>query len=181
MAADPTPHRAHGSAPVSFAPLGVKILSVSDTRDLASDTSGAYLEQTLLAAGHRVLERRVVKDEVGPIRGAISEWVREDGVFAIIVTGGTGVLPRDVTPEAVEPLYDKPLPGFGELFRALSYAEIGAAAIQSRASAGLVAGRVVFLFPGSANACRLALEKIVLPQLDARTPPCSFASLLGGC
>lgn len=169
---------AHGAVRPPFRPLGLKILTVSDTRDLASDASGAYLETALTAAGHKVLERRVVRDEEESIRGVVRTWTGEAGLFAILVTGGTGVLPRDVTPEALEPLYDKFLPGFGELFRALSFQEIGAAAIQSRASAGLVEGCVVFLLPGSTNACRLALEKIILPQLDARTPPCSFASLL---
>jgi molybdenum cofactor biosynthesis protein B len=145
---------------------------------LDEDKSGALLERGLTEAGHRVLERRVVHDEVEAIRGAVREWSAAADTFAILVTGGTGATARDVTPEAVEPLYDKCLPGFGELFRALSYAEIGAACIQSRASAGLIAGRVVFLLPGSTGACRLALEKILLPQLDARTAPCSFASLL---
>jgi molybdenum cofactor biosynthesis protein B len=174
-----SPHiGAHGAIRPPFRPLGLKILTVSDSRDLASDLSGAFLETALGAAGHRVLERRVVRDEAELIRGTISSWTGEREVFAILVTGGTGVLPRDVTPEAIEPLYDKILPGFGELFRALSFEEIGAAAIQSRASAGVVGGCVVFLLPGSTKACRLALEKIILPQLDARTPPCSFASLL---
>ena len=184
MAIDPAPAtahaHAHGAGAPAFRPLGVKILTVSDTRDLAADRSGAWIEAALTAAGHRVLERQVVKDEAAEIRETVRRWSAEPAVFAILVTGGTGVLPRDVTPEAVEPLYDKILPGFGELFRALSFQEIGAAAIQSRASAGLVGGRVVFLLPGSTNACRLALEKIILPQLDARTPPCSFASLLCG-
>jgi molybdenum cofactor biosynthesis protein B len=170
--------RAHGGAAPAFRPLGLKILTVSDTRDLAADKSGAWLEQAFRAAGHRVLERKVVRDEVEEIRAAVRAWTAEPEVFVVLVTGGTGVLPRDVTPEAVEPLFEKALPGFGELFRALSYQEIGAAAIQSRAAAGLVRGRPVFLLPGSTNACRLAAEKILLPQLDARTPPCSFAGLL---
>lgn len=180
MTADHPSAAAHGAVRPVFRPLGLKILTVSDTRDLAADRSGAYLETALTAAGHRVLERRVVRDEAPAIREAVRGWAAEPEVFAILVTGGTGVLPRDVTPEAIEPLYDKILPGFGELFRALSYQEIGAAAIQSRASAGLVGGCVVFLLPGSTNACRLALEKIIRPQLDASTPPCSFASLLCG-
>jgi len=173
-------NHAHGHARPPFRALGLKILTVSDTRGRAEDRSGDFLEAGLTAAGHRVLERRIVKDEAAEIRAAVQAWAAEPEVFAILVTGGTGVLPRDVTPEAVEPLYDKFLPGFGELFRALSFQEIGAAAIQSRASAGLIGGRVVFLLPGSVNACRLALEKIILPQLDAGTPPCSFASLLCG-
>lgn len=178
MSADSAHARAHGAAAANFRPLGIRILTVSDSRGLAEDKSGALLERGLTEAGHRVLERRVVRDEVAEIRAAVQQWTASADTFAVLVTGGTGVTPRDVTPEAVEPLYDKPLPGFGELFRALSFQEIGAASIQSRASAGMVAGRVVFLLPGSTGACRLALEKILLPQLDARTAPCSFASLL---
>lgn len=178
MSSDHSPTGAHGAARPSFRPVGLKILTVSDTRALAADRSGDCLESALTAAGHRVLERKIVRDEAGDIRETVRRWSEEPEVFAILVTGGTGVLPRDVTPEAVEPLYDKQLPGFGELFRALSFQEIGAAAIQSRASAGMVNDRVVFLLPGSTNACRLALEKIILAQLDARTLPCSFASLL---
>ena len=117
-------------------------------------------------------------DEIAAIRTAVSAWCALPQVRAVIVTGGTGVTERDVTPEALEPLFDKPLAGFGELFRMLSYAEIGAAAIQSRATAGLVRGRVIFAVPGSTGACRLALEQIILPQLDARTAPCSFAGLM---
>lgn len=169
---------AHGGGRPAFRALGLKILTVSDTRGRAEDRSGDFLESSLTAAGHRVLERKIVPDEVAQIRAAVQAWAAEPEVFAILVTGGTGVLPRDVTPEAVEPLYDKSLPGFGELFRSLSFQEIGTAAIQSRASAGLVGGCAVFLLPGSVNACRLAVEKILIPQLDAGTPPCSFASLL---
>jgi molybdenum cofactor biosynthesis protein B len=177
MPAEPRAHE--HAAPPAFAALGVRILTVSDTRGPAEDRSGDLLERGVREAGDRALERRVVRDEVEAIRAAVRAWSGAPDTFAILVTGGTGATPRDVTPEAVEPLYEKALPGFGELFRALSFQEIGAAAIQSRASAGLVGGRVVFLLPGSTGACRLALERIILPQLDARTAPCSFASLLG--
>ncbi|MDA1259296.1 MAG: molybdopterin-binding protein [Planctomycetota bacterium] len=170
---------AHGGQAREFVALGVAVLSVSDTRTLESDASGALIAAELLAAGHRLVERRVVRDDGAEIRDAVNGWCSDPLVRAVIVTGGTGVTTRDVTPEALEPLYEKVLSGFGELFRMLSYAEIGAAAIQSRASAGLVRGRVVFVVPGSTGACRLALEKIILPQLDARTKPCSFAGLLG--
>jgi molybdenum cofactor biosynthesis protein B len=171
------PH-AHGAAPRAFVPLDVAVLSVSDTRTLTTDRSGAWIAEQLMAAGHRLVERRVVPDEIAAIRTAVSAWCALPQVRAVIVTGGTGVTARDVTPEALEPLFDKPLAGFGELFRMLSYAEIGAAAIQSRATAGLLRGRVIFAVPGSTGACRLALEKIILPQLDARTAPCSFAGLM---
>lgn len=125
-----------------------------------------------------VLPRRVWSAGRDAIRAAVAAWCDDPAVHVVVVTGGTGVTRRDVTPEAVEPLYDKPLPGFGELFRALSYDEIGAATIQSRASAGVARGTLVFLLPGSTNACRLAVERILLPQLDARTRPCNFARLL---
>lgn len=169
---------AHGGSPRAFLPLGVAVLSVSDTRTLETDRSGAWLAEQVAAAGHALIERRVVPDEAEPIRAAVNAWCAHPRVRAVIVTGGTGVTERDVTPDALEPLFDKQLAGFGELFRMLSYQEIGAAAIQSRATAGVIRGRVVFVVPGSTGACRLALEKIILPQLDARTAPCSFAGLM---
>lgn len=161
-----------------FLPLSFAVLTVSDTRDLASDTSGAFLEQGLEAAGHRLVERIVVQDEGEEIRKQVVAWASAAEPAVILITGGTGITARDVTPESVEPLYEKALPGFGELFRWLSYEDIGAATIQSRASAGVVQGTLVFLLPGSTGACRLALEKILLPQLDSRTRPCSFAGLM---
>lgn len=170
--------RAHDGVTRAFVPLGVAVLSVSDTRTLATDRSGAWIADQLTAAGHVLVERRVVRDDAAEIRAAVAGWCALPQVRAVIVTGGTGVTTRDVTPEALEPLFDKALSGFGELFRMLSYAEIGAAAIQSRATAGLLRGRVVFAVPGSTGACRLAMEKIILPQLDARTAPCSFAGLM---
>lgn len=179
MNADPSASapRAHGDGPRVFVPLGVAVLAVSDTRDLAEDRSGALIAGLLEGAGHRVVERRVVRDVIAEIRAAVEGWCADPRVRAVIVSGGTGVTPRDVTPEALEPLFDKPLPGFGELFRMLSWEEIGAAAIQSRATAGLVRGRPVFALPGSTGACRLGLERILLPQLDTRTAPCSLAAL----
>ncbi|TAH37146.1 MAG: molybdenum cofactor biosynthesis protein B [Planctomycetota bacterium] len=169
---------AHGADGAGFVALGAAVLVVSDTRDLDTDASGKYLEQQLAAAGHRCVERRVVKDEIEAVRAAVAAWCQRDEVRVILVTGGTGVTPRDVTPEALEPLFEKALPGFGELFRQLSFQEIGSSAIQSRATAGILRGRLVFALPGSRGACRLALEQIILPQLDARTLPCSFPTLL---
>ncbi len=169
---------AHGGSPRAFVPLGVAVLSVSDTRTLETDHSGAWIAEQITTAGHPLIERRVVRDDAAEIRAAVASWCAHPQVRAVIVTGGTGVTERDVTPEALEPLFDKALAGFGELFRMLTYSEIGTAAIQSRATAGLVRGRVVFVVPGSTGACRLALEKIILPQLDARTQPCSFAGLM---
>lgn len=169
--------KAHGGKERPFLPLKVRILTISDSRDLSTDKSGALLEDLCEQAGHRVSLRQVIPDEESLIQQTVRAWASGEEVDVILVTGGTGITERDVTPEAVEPLYDKVLPGFGELFRHLSFAEIGTACIQSRASAGLIYKTVVFLMPGSTGACRLAAESIILPQLDARTRPCSFAEL----
>lgn len=174
--ADPT-HKAHEGVDGSFLPQRIGILTVSDTRTLETDKSGDLLEQLATEAGHQVCMRKVVTDDLESIRAEVRAWAQAGEADAILVTGGTGVTRRDVTPEAVEPLYDKALPGFGELFRQLSYEEIGTACIQSRASAGLVGRSLVFLLPGSTGACRLGAEQIILPQLDATTRPCSFVDL----
>jgi molybdenum cofactor biosynthesis protein B len=154
------PHRQAAPQRVS-----VCILTVSDTRTLETDTGGARVAELLAAAGHAVAGREIVRDEAAAIGAALRAALRRDGVDAVILTGGTGVAPRDVTPEAVEPLLDRVVPGFGELFRMLSYQEIGSAALLSRALAGLAAGRVVFVLPGSRGAVQLAMEKLVLPEL----------------
>jgi molybdenum cofactor biosynthesis protein B len=161
-----------------FKALVTVVLTVSDTRTRETDTSGAHVESELVRAGHRVAERRVVKDELVTIRAALEGFVADPSVDVVIATGGTGITQRDVTPDALAPLVTKAIPGFGELFRMLSYAEIGAATIQSRAEAALCGGTLVFALPGSTAAVRLALEKIILPQLDSRTRPCNFAELL---
>lgn len=159
-------------------PLQIAIVTVSDTRTLDTDKSGGLLMDQLLAAGHVIALRRIVKDDVDTIRSAISAGIDAPLVDVVITTGGTGITQRDVTPEALAPLVTKPIPGFGELFRYLSYADIGAATIQSRAEAALCGTTLVFLLPGSTGAVKLALEKIILPQLDARTKPCNFVDLL---
>jgi len=159
-------------------PLRVAVLTVSDTRTLETDTSGALAARELESAGHVLAERRIVADDIDAIRGAFQSFAARADVDVVIATGGTGVTARDVTPDALAPLVTKPIPGFGELFRFLSYAEIGAATIQSRAEAALCGTTLVFALPGSTGAVRLALEKIVLPQLDGRTKPCNFAELL---
>lgn len=170
---------AHGkSAPPSFQPLGIAILTVSDSRTLAEDRSGQLLQDGFEAAGHRVEHREVVPDEIPAIQAATQAQLGRAEVQTVVVTGGTGMTPRDVTPEALEPLFEKAIPGFGELFRALSLQDIGTAMMQSRACAGMVAGKVVWALPGSTGACRLALEEILIPQLDSRTKPCSVSSLL---
>lgn len=174
---DQQPQKAHGGTERAFLPLAIKVLTVSDSRTLQTDKSGALLQDLCEAAGHQVLLREVHPDEASVLQEKVRAWSAEDAVDVILITGGTGVTRRDVTPEAIEPLFDKALHGFGELFRHLSFAEIGTACIQSRASAGLIGRTIVFLMPGSTGACRLAAEDIILPQLDARTRPCSFAEL----
>ncbi|MDJ0849806.1 MAG: molybdenum cofactor biosynthesis protein B [Myxococcota bacterium] len=149
------------------APLHVPtaVVTVSDTRTLETDTGGSLVEELLVAAGHPVVARSIVRDEGPAIEAGLRELLARDDVRAVVLTGGTGVAPRDVTPDTVEPLLERVVPGFGELFRMLSYEEIGSAALLSRALAGLVAGRVVFVLPGSRGAVRLGLEKLVVPEL----------------
>jgi molybdenum cofactor biosynthesis protein B len=163
---------------IAFVPLGTAVLSVSDTRTLETDTSGALIASRLSEAGHRLSSRGIEKDDLLSIRSRVQALAADPTVDVVVVTGGTGVTRRDVTPEAIEPLVTKLIPGFGELFRFLSYAEIGPATIQSRAFAALCGRALVFALPGSTAAVRLALEKILLPQLDRRTRPCNFAELL---
>jgi len=141
------------------------VITVSDTRTAETDTGGALLAERLAAAGHTVAGREIVPDEPDVIAGAVRAALAREGVRAIVVTGGTGVAPRDVTPESVEPLLDRVIPGFGELFRMLSWEDVGSAALLSRALAGMARGRVVFVLPGSRGALRLALEKLILPEL----------------
>lgn len=158
--------------------LRVAVLTVSDTRTEETDGSGRLIAERIAAAGHTLVEKLIVPDEVARLRAAVTRWIQGDALDVVLVTGGTGITARDVTPEALEPLVTKAIPGFGELFRYLSFAEIGAATIQSRAFAGLCGQVLLFALPGSTNAVRLALEKIVIPQLDLRTRPCNFAELL---
>jgi molybdenum cofactor biosynthesis protein B len=145
--------------------LAAAVLTVSDTRTLESDSGGALLVELLAGAGHRVVERGIVTDDVEAIRRAVCAALAREDVDVVLLTGGTGVAPRDVTPEALAPLLEREIPGFGELFRALSYQEIGSAALLSRALAGTARGRVVVALPGSRAAIRLALEKLLLPEL----------------
>lgn len=161
-----------------FVPLNVAVLTVSDSRQAATDTSGDLLEAKATEAGHRVVAREIVRDDVYQLRAIFSSWIADSQVQVILSTGGTGVTGRDSTPEAVEPLLDKRIEGFGELFRQISLEEIGPSTIQSRAFAGLANGTFVFCLPGSTGACRTAWERILLSQLDARTRPCNFAQLI---
>ena len=162
----------------AFIPVHVAVLTVSDTRTTENDTSGAYVADRLAQEGHRIVARTIVKDVEAEIRAQLQAWISDDGIEVIVATGGTGVTPRDVTPEALAPLVTKPIPGFGELFRWISYSEIGTSTIQSRAEAALCGSTYVFLLPGSTNGVRTALDKILVPQLDHRTGPCNFVMLL---
>ena len=157
--------------------LAVAVLTVSDTRTEATDKSGQILVQGLEESGHRLKEKVIVKDDVYQMRAVFSRWIADPEVDVIMSTGGTGIGGRDSTPEAILPLLDKPIEGFGELFRAISMEEIGASAIPSRAVAGLTNKTLVFCLPGSSGACRTGWERILKQQLDSRTRPCNFAQM----
>lgn len=161
-----------------FLPLGIAVLTVSDTRDETADTSGRLLVERLTAAGHRVFEKRIVKDDVYAIRAAVSAWIAAPGCNVVLTTGGTGVTGRDGTPEAVEVLLDKTIDGFGEMFRALSFQQIGTSTIQSRALAGVANATYVFCLPGSSGACALGWDELIAKQLDYRTRPCNLVELM---
>lgn len=165
------------SANTDFIPLHLCVLTVSDSRTLADDKSGDYLTQALAAQGHKLSERLVVPDDRYQLRAIVSRWIADSSIDGVLVTGGTGFTGRDSTPEALLPLLDKEMPGFGELFRAISFEEIGTSSLQSRAFAGLANGTFVFCLPGSTSACTTAWEKIIRAQLDARTKPCNLATL----
>jgi molybdenum cofactor biosynthesis protein B len=165
------------TAAPEFLPLNVCVLTVSDTRTADNDSSGDWLAQALADDGHRVYERDLLPDDRYRLRARVSAWIADPDVDGILVTGGTGFTGRDSTPEALLPLLDKPMPGFGEMFRAVSVEEIGTSALQSRAFAGLANATFLFALPGSTSACRTAWEKIIRHQLDARTRPCNLATL----
>jgi molybdenum cofactor biosynthesis protein B len=166
------------SAAGAFRPLAIGVLTISDSRTAADDRSGDLLALRIAAAGHRVAARRIVPDHRATIEETLRTWVADPGIEAIISTGGTGVTGRDVTPEAVRAVIEKEVEGFGELFRWLSYAKIGASTIQSRALAGIAQGTLIFALPGSPGACRDAWDDILVHQLDGRTRPCNFVELL---
>jgi molybdenum cofactor biosynthesis protein B len=161
-----------------FLALGVAVLTVSDTRTEAEDRSGGYLKGAVEAAGHRLVEKAIVRDDIYEMRAVFSRWIADPQVQVVLSTGGTGVTGRDSTPEAIQPLLDKPIEGFGELFRQLSFEEIGASTVQSRCVAGVANATFVFCLPGSSGACRTAWTRILEPQLDRRTRPCNFALLV---
>ncbi|WP_276669117.1 molybdenum cofactor biosynthesis protein B [Thalassolituus oleivorans] len=158
-----------------FIPLTVSILTVSDTRNRANDTSGNYLADAVSNVGHNIREKAIVVDNIYKIRSQLSSWIADEVTQVIIITGGTGFTERDSTPEAAAPLFDKTVDGFGELFRQLSYEDIGTSTIQSRALAGLANDTLIFCIPGSTSACRMGWEKIIKSQIDSRHKPCNFA------
>ncbi|NIM70978.1 MAG: molybdenum cofactor biosynthesis protein B [Xanthomonadales bacterium] len=162
-----------------FIPLNIAVLTVSDTRTRENDSSGDTLETLLTDAGHRCAERRICTDDVGEIASRVAGWVADPGIHVVITTGGTGMTARDSTPEAVAPLFERTIEGFGELFRQLSFAEIGSSTVQSRCTAGLANRTLIFCLPGSPNACRTGWNGILREQLDARHRPCNFVSQTG--
>jgi molybdopterin adenylyltransferase len=161
-----------------FLPLNIAVLTISDSRTAATDKSGQYLVEQLTNTGHQLTEKTIVPDNIYQIRAQISTWIAQTDLPVILTTGGTGLTGRDITPEAILPLLDKEIPGFGELFRMISYGEIKTAAIQSRVFAGVANGTYIFCLPGSTGACRTAWEGILQAQLDRRSRPCNFADLM---
>lgn len=159
-------------------PLRVAVLTVSDTRDEATDKSGALLVERLRGAGHELAARAIVRDDIYAIRAIVSAWIADPKVEVVITTGGTGLTGRDGTPEAIAPLLDKEIDGFGELFRTISYEEIGASSLQSRCLAGVANATYIFCLPGSSGACATGWDKLIAPQLDYRTRPCNLAELM---
>ena len=161
-----------------FLPLRIAVLVVSDTRTAETDTSGKTLAQRLTQAGHTLSEKCIVPDDIYQIRAVLSRWIVDPAVDIVLTTGGTGLTGRDGTPEAVKPLFDKLIEGFGEMFRWVSYEEISTSTIQSRVTAGVANGTYIFCLPGSSGACRTGWDKILAAQLDIRTRPCNFVEML---
>ncbi len=161
-----------------FIPVTMCVLTASDSRTEADDKSGKTLVERALGAGHLVKEKAITPDDVYQIRAVVSRWIADAQVQVIVTTGGTGITGRDGTPEAIRPLLDKEIDGFGEMFRAISYDEIGASSLQSRAVAGVANGTYVFSLPGSTGACRTAWDKLIVHQLDYRTRPCNLVEMM---
>ncbi len=158
--------------------VNITVLTVSDTRTDENDKSGDTLAERIKKAGHRLVEKRIVKDEISLLQATLKEWIDSPEVDVVISTGGTGVTGRDVTPEAFEALYEKPIPGFGELFRQLSYENIKTSTIQSRATAGVAKGTFLFALPGSTGACKDGWDMILVHQLDSTHKPCNLVELM---
>ncbi len=163
---------------IPFRPLNLALLTVSDSRDPSTDRSGDLLAARVIGAGHRLVDRAIVKDDIEAIVARLRGWIDDPAIEVVISTGGTGVTGRDVTPEALARVVEKTIPGFGELFRMLSYAKIGTSCLQSRAEAGVAKGTYIFCLPGSPGACRDGWDEILAFQLDIRHRPCNFAELM---
>lgn len=161
-----------------FIPLNIAVLTISDTRTEETDKSGAILKKLLEADGHELKEKLIVPDNIYRIRAEVSRWIATDDVNVVLTTGGTGVTGRDGTPEAVRPLLDKVIDGFGEMFRVLSYEDIGTSTLQSRTLAGVANGTFIFCLPGSSGACKDGWTKLIAKQLDYRTRPCNLVELM---
>src|SRR5712664_319722 len=161
-----------------FIPLNIAVLTISDTRSLDDDKSGSTLADRLTAAGHKLAAREIVTDDVEAIRTVVKRWIADPGVDVVITTGGTGFTGRDVTPEAIEPLFEKRMEGFSTLFLMVSYGKIGTSAIQTRATAGVAGATYIFCLPGSPGACRDAWDDILVHQLDYRYRPCNFVEIM---
>jgi molybdopterin adenylyltransferase len=161
-----------------FVPLNIAVLTISDTRSLADDKSGTTLSERLTSAGHKLAAREIVTDDVEAIRAAIKKWIADPGVDVVITTGGTGFTGRDVTPEAIEPLFEKRMDGFSIAFHMMSHAKIGTSTIQSRVTAGVAGATFIFCLPGSPGACRDGWDGILAAQLDYRTRPCNFVEIM---
>jgi molybdenum cofactor biosynthesis protein B len=166
------------SEPRELKPLRVAVLTVSDTRNEATDKSGALLVDRVKAAGHVLAAKQIVRDDIYAIRAIVSAWIADAEVEVVVTTGGTGLTGRDGTPEAIAVLFDKEIDGFGEIFRTISYEEIGASSLQSRAVAGVANATYIFCLPGSSGACATGWDKLIAPQLDYRTRPCNLAELM---
>lgn len=161
-----------------FIPLNIAVLTISDSRTEADDKSGKVLAERAAAAGHKVVDKRICRDDIYAIRALVSHWIADPEVNAVVTTGGTGVTGRDGTPEAVTPLFDKVLDGFGEMFRVLSYQDIKTSTLQSRAVAGVANATYIFCLPGSSGACALGWDALIAHQLDYRTRPCNLVELM---
>ncbi|WP_086998024.1 molybdenum cofactor biosynthesis protein B [Rhizobium sullae] len=161
-----------------FIPVGIAVLTVSDTRTLENDKSGDTLVARIAAAGHRLMDRAIVRDDKAAIAARVNAWTETDGIDVVITTGGTGFTGRDVTPEALEPLFEKRMDGFSEVFHRISYDKIGTSTIQSRATAGVAKATFIFVLPGSPGACKDAWDGILKAQLDYRHMPCNFVEIM---
>ncbi len=161
-----------------FIPLRIAVLTVSDSRDKATDKSGRLLVKRLEAAGHTLFEKAICPDDIHEIRARVSRWIADDAPDVVITTGGTGLTGRDVTPQALQPLFDRDIPGFGEMFRVLSFEGIGTSTIQSRAFAGVSKATIMFCLPGSSGACADGWDKLIAAQIDVRTKPCNLHEIL---